>query len=166
MSGNKAASDFNVRDYRRPGISDAKIYEIKETFDLFDEDGLGIITPKNLKDAMVSLGFEPKPPTVYQMISGLDSNGSGAIDFDEFLDMMTTNEDKDMRDDIDKVFRLFDDDKKGLLSIKNLRRVSRELGENISDEELIEMIERADSDKDGLVTMDDFYRILTKRKYP
>ena len=38
---------------------------------------------------MQSLGFEAKNATIYQMIGDIDKDGSGAIDFDEFLDMMT-----------------------------------------------------------------------------
>ena len=38
---------------------------------------------------MQSLGFEAKNQTIYQMIADIDKDGSGTIDFDEFLDMMT-----------------------------------------------------------------------------
>ena len=38
---------------------------------------------------MQSLGFEAKNQTIYQMIADIDKDGSGNIDFDEFLDMMT-----------------------------------------------------------------------------
>ena len=72
------------------------------------------------------------------------------IDFEEFLDMMTARmSDKDTKEDINKVFRLFDDDKTGTITIQNLRRVAKELGETMTDEELMEMIERADSNGDG-----------------
>ena len=71
------------------------------------------------------------------MISDLDKNKSGAIDFDEFLEMMTARmSDKDSREDIEKVFRLFDDDNTGQITLRNLRRVARELGETMTDEEL------------------------------
>merc|ERR1739844_708528 len=110
----------------------------------------GTIDPKELKSAMQSLGFEAKNQTIYQMVSDLDADGSGAIDFEEFLDMMTARmSDKDTKEDIDKVFRLFDDDKTGTITIQNLRRVAKELGETMTDEELMEMIERADSNADG-----------------
>ncbi len=148
-------------------MTEDEIEEIKEAFDLFDTDGSGTIDPKELKSAMESLGFEAKNQTIYQMISDLDKDGSGAIDFDEFLDMMTARlSDKDSRDDINKVFRLFDDEKAGYITIKNLRRVAKELGETMTDEELLEMVERADSDGDGKVTPEDFYNIMTKKAFP
>ena len=71
------------------------------------------------------------------MISDLDEDGSGTIDFDEFLDMMTARmSDKDSREDIQKVFKLFDDDKSDTITIHNLRRVARELGETMDESEL------------------------------
>ena len=73
--------------------------------------------------------------------------------------------DKDSKDDIEKVFKLFDDEKNGFISIKNLRRVAKELGETMDDSELQEMIERADGDNDGLVTFEDFYHIMTKKTF-
>ena len=71
------------------------------------------------------------------MISDLDEDGSGTIDFEEFLDMMTARmSDKDSREDIQKVFKLFDDDRSNSITIHNLRRVARELGETMDDSEL------------------------------
>jgi Ca2+-binding EF-hand superfamily protein len=100
------------------------------------------------------------------MISELDAENKGEIDFEEFLQLMTARvSDKDTRENIRKIFNLFDDEKTGQISIKNLRRVAKELGETIDDSELQEMIERADSDNDGLVNEDDFYNIITKKTF-
>ena len=62
-----------------------------------------------------------------------------------------------------KVFALFDDEKSGFISIKNLRRVVKEVGESIDDSELQEMIERADVDNDGLISEEEFYAIMTRK---
>ena len=64
-----------------------------------------------------------------------------------------------------KAFRLFDDDNTGKISFKNLKRVAKELGENMTDEELQEMIDEADRDGDGEINEEDFLRIM-KKVYP
>ena len=73
--------------------------------------------------------------------------------------------DRDTREDIRKVFRLFDEENSGVITIRNLRRVSKELGETMEDNDLLEMIERADTDGDGNVTFEDFYNIMTKKTF-
>merc|ERR1719245_2908643 len=97
------------------------------------------------------------------MISDIDKDGSGTIDFNEFLEMMTTKmSEKDTREEILKAFRLFDDDESGFITLKNLRRVAKEIGESMTDEELQEMIDEADRDGDGQVSEEEFLRIMKK----
>jgi centrin-1 len=55
-----------------------------------------------------------------------DLAGSGTIDFDEFLTMMTTKMgERDSKEEIAKAFKLFDDDGTGKISFKNLKRVAK-----------------------------------------
>merc|ERR1711994_879895 len=123
----------------------------------------GTIDAKELKVAMRALGFEPKKEEIKKMISDIDKDGSGTIDFNEFLEMMTTKmSEKDSREEILKAFRLFDDDETGFITLKNLRRVAKEIGENMTDEELQEMIDEADRDGDGQVSEEEFLRIMKK----
>jgi centrin-1 len=98
------------------------------------------------------------------MITDLDTDGSGAIDFSEWLTLMTKRvSDKDTRANINKIFYLYDDEKTGFISAKNLRRIAQELGENISEEEINELIHRADVDQDGIVSEEEFYTIITRK---
>merc|ERR1712113_951822 len=68
---------------------------------------------------------------------------------------------RDPKDEILKAFRLFDDDETGKISFKNLKRVAKELGERMTDEELQEMIDEADRDGDGEVKEDEPLLILS-----
>ncbi|KAJ3172015.1 hypothetical protein HDU88_006827 [Geranomyces variabilis] len=137
--------------------------EIREAFDLFDTDGSGTIDTKELKVAMRALGFEPKKEELKKMVAEVDRTGSGVIDFNDFLELMTSKmSEKDTREEIVKAFRLFDDDDTGKISFKNLKRVAKELGENLTDEELQEMIDEADRDGDGEISQEEFLRIMKK----
>ncbi len=148
---------------------------------------------------MRALGFEPKKEEIKKMIADIDKDGSGTIDFEEFLQMMTAKMgERDSREEIQKAFKLFDDDNKGFITLKNLKRVAKELvgprhaidamcpcdklpcsmrhdaslshchprlspqGENLTDEELQEMIDEADRNGDGQIDEDEFYRIMKK----
>ena len=107
---------------RPVGLTEDEIEEIREAFNLFDTDGSGTIDPKELKAAMQSLGFENKNPTIYAMIADLEkAAGGGDIDFDTFLDAITSKlGDKETRGGIAKIFELFDDDTSGSINLKNL----------------------------------------------
>ena len=98
---------------------------------------------------------EPKKEEIQKMISDEEK--------EEFLEAMTHKIlNRDAMDEILKAFRLFDDDETGKISFKNLKRVAKELGERMTDEELQEMIDEADRDGDGEVNEEEFLRIMKK----
>merc|ERR1712157_424929 len=104
---------------------------------------------------------EPKKEEIQKMISDVDDDGSGTIEYEEFLKMMTHKIlNRDPKDEIHGAFRLFDDDETGKISFKNLKRVAKELGERMTDEELQVMIDEADRDGDGEVNEDEFLQSL------
>ncbi len=112
---------------------------------------------------MRALGFEPKKEEIRKLISEVDKSGDGQIDYDEFQTMMTVKmSQRDSKEEMMKAFRLFDDDETGRISFKNLKRVAKDLGEDISDEELQEMIDEADREGTGEVSLEDFMRIMKK----
>ena len=115
---------------------------------------------------MDSLGFDEKSKIIYEMLDQFDNNMDAKIDFGEFMDLMTAKmSDNDSKDDIRKVFKLFDEGGNGYVTITDLKRITKELGENLDENEMNEMIERADSDGDGKVSFDDFYQVMTKKSF-
>ena len=157
---------FRAENYARPGLSEDEVEEIKEAFDLFDNDGSGAISVNELTSAMQSLGFDVKHAVVYNMVADLDADGSGEIEFGEFLDVMTAKlSDKNTKEEIDRVFKLFDKDRNGTLEADDLSRVCKELGEDMTEEDIREVIGRMDVDGDGAVGLDDFYAVITKKTF-
>ena len=90
-----------------------------------------------------------------------DRDGSGQIEYPDFLEIMTSKiQERDPVQEILKAFKLFDDDNTGAISLKNLRRVARELGENLQDDELQAMIDEFDKDEDGMINENEFLSIM------
>merc|ERR1711957_1081504 len=121
------------RNKKKGGLSEEQLDEVREAFGLFDADASGSIDVRELKAAMRSLGFEIKNEELKKMVSDIDGDGNGTIEFAEFLEMMTGKMgEKDSREDID-------------------------------DEEMQDMINQADRDGDGEINVDEFYRIMKKK---
>ena len=108
--------------------------------------------------------FQVKKAEIRRMMQDVDKESSPTVLFDEFVEMATPKmQSRDTREEIMKVFALFDDDQTGAISFRNLKRVANELGENLTDEELQEMIDEADRDGDGMINEDEFFRVMKKR---
>lgn len=144
-------------------LTEEQRQEIKEAFDLFDTDGSGKIDAKELKVAMRALGFEPKKEEIKSLITQVDHKGTGTIEYQDFLEMMTYKmNERDPYEEMRKAFRLFLDDDSDRICLRHLKRVAKELGETMAEDELQEMIDEADRDGDGEISEEDFIRIMKK----
>jgi len=149
------------RQTGRAELSEDQKQELREAFDLFDTEKTGRIDYHELKVAMRALGFEVTKPQVLDLIRQYDTTNSGFVDFSDFMSIMTTKIlQRDPTEEMIKAFKLFDDDNTGKISMKNLRRVARELGENLADDELKAMIDEFDKDGDGEINQDEFVAIM------
>ena len=146
---------------KRRDLSEDQKIEIREAFDLFDTDKSGIIDYHELRVAMRALGFDVKKQEIKKIQSEYDRDEIGGIKYIDFLEIMTKKIlDRDPDEEIFKAFQLFDDDQTGKISIKNLRRVARELGESLNDDELQAMIDEFDKDEDGEINLEEFSNIM------
>ena len=149
------ALDKNKKKKKRE-LAEEQKQEIKEAFDLFDTDKDRAIDYHELKVAMRALGFDVKKADVLKILRDYDREGTGKISFENFNEVMT-----DMLLDRDPQEELFDDDTSGKISLRNLRRVAREFGENMTDDELRAMIDEFDRDGDGEINEEEFIAIMT-----
>ena len=140
--------------------------ELKEAFQLFDTNHSGSIDSREFKAAMRALGFPIKKVDVIRYFKEIPKDITESLNFEEFLRIVAPIMPKrDSKEEIYKIFQLFDEDKTGKISFKNLRKIAHEVGENLSDEEIKEMIGEADrsSHQEGLIDFDDFYRVMKKK---
>ncbi|KAF8531252.1 hypothetical protein JB92DRAFT_2852663 [Gautieria morchelliformis] len=111
---------------------------------------------------MRALGFDLKKAEVLKILRDHDKTGHGLMDFEEFAKVMSEKIlARDPLDEIRRAFQLFDDDNTGKISLRNLRRVAKEIGEKLDDEELQAMIEEFDLDQDGEINEQEFFSIMT-----
>ncbi|XP_074567121.1 calmodulin-like [Curcuma longa] len=142
-------------------LTDDQIAEFKEAFSLFDKDGDGCITTKELGTVMRSLGQNPTEAELQDMINEVDADGNGTIDFPEFLNLMARKmKDTDSEEELKEAFRVFDKDQNGFISAAELRHVMTNLGEKLTDEEVDEMIREADVDGDGQINYEEFVKVM------
>ncbi|KAH8249879.1 hypothetical protein KR038_007417, partial [Drosophila bunnanda] len=63
--------------------------ELKEAFRLYDKEGNGYITTTVLREILRELDDKISAEELDMMIEEIDSDGSGTVDFDEFMEVMT-----------------------------------------------------------------------------
>jgi len=125
-----------------------------------------VIDAEELKACILSSEL-PSGQTIFQMIDDIDACNSRNLQFEEFIDLVTLNVSSNCsRDDMARVFRLFDQDKTGTITFKDLHKVARELGECLTAKELNDMVSRADGDGDGEVSFDDFCNFFATKDGP
>lgn len=135
----------------------------QEAFSLFDTDHSGTIDYRELKVAMRALGFAVKKDEVDAIMREYDRDDSGSIEYPEFREiMMERMADRNPQDELAKAFKIFDDDGSGVITVRNLRRIAKELGEDVNDEELFAMIDEFDQNGDGVIDEKEFLAIMSK----
>ena len=115
-----------------------------------------------LRAALASLGPEARNQPVYQLILDFDAEGAGHIPFEQFIHLLTPRlVEDDSASNIDHIFALFDTERTGFISARDLRRIAHEIGEDLTEQDLSDMIRRADENQDGVVSRDEFFQLIT-----
>ena len=116
-------------------IDSEKIAEYKECFNLYDQDNDGLISPDQVLVVMRSLG---QSPTVREVNRLLAKTGKTKINFPEFLELMWqfTQKPRNAEQEIYTGFQMYDKEKTGRVSVKDLKHILTRTGEKLTSEEL------------------------------
>ncbi|KAF9789866.1 anthrax edema factor in complex with calmodulin and pyrophosphate [Thelephora terrestris] len=139
-----------------------KLGKSKYAFSLFDQDGDGVINAREL-----GTGHDPTENELQEMIAEVDADGNGVIDFPEFLTAMARKfyPTDVSEEEIKEAFEVFDKDGNGYISAAELKHAMSNLGENLTDVEVYDMVREADLDGDGQIDYEEFARFSTTRMY-
>lgn len=145
-------------------LTEEQALEVKEAFNVFDSEQTGGLDARELKAALSALNVKISKDEIRQIYSDFGKDIREKINLDEFFEIVTPRlPDRHTKDYIKMIFKYFDLDNNEKISIRNLKKIAQEIGENLSDEELKEIMEEADRDSDGFIGFEDFYRIMRKR---
>ena len=147
------------------GLLPEELEELKLSFAIFDKDGNGNISKEELKDILLKLKISDTKGTLDKIMNDIDKNKSNTIDADEFAEMFTCKlPEVEDRKTLGEIYDyMCDFANVDSINLDALKTLNDEFAVGLSDEEMQLMIEKADTNKDGVVSNDEYYTIITKK---
>ncbi|XP_076449600.1 neo-calmodulin-like isoform X3 [Babylonia areolata] len=151
-----------MESFEKKKPSPKLVAELREAFRLFDKDGDGSISTDELGTVMRNLGQFPSLDELNTMLKEIDIDGDGTFSFEEFVQVMANmgglNEqsEEDEEEELRQAFRVFDKSGCGYITPSDLRAVLQNIGEDLTEEEIDEMIAEVDIDGDGRIDFEEF----------
>ncbi|XP_032741067.1 calmodulin-4-like [Rattus rattus] len=144
------------------GFTKEQVAELHQAFDSVDKNKDGRINVQELGDVMKQMGKNMPEKDLKALISRVDTDGDGTISFEEFLTAMEKYK-KGSKEELQAVFRVFDQNGDGYITMDELKQGLSQMGETLSEEELNDMIRVADADQDGKVNYEEFLRVFLEK---
>ena len=141
-------------------LTDEKIKECKIIFDLIDKDKDTKITPEELGPALRVCGASPSQQELEMAIQS-SGDKSNLINFEKFIDIyekLINNQDSE--EDIINKLKKLDKNGSGNITVKDLRSLLANYGDVLTKEEVDDVVQEANADKNGNINIEKFAKIL------
>ncbi|KAK8489010.1 hypothetical protein V6N12_073115 [Hibiscus sabdariffa] len=145
-----------------------QLNQLKDIFARFDMDSDGSLTILELAALLRSLGLKPSGDQIHVLLANMDSNGNGAVEFDELANAIMPHMDEEImvnQEQLKEVFTLFDRDGNGYITPAELAGCMAKMGQPLTYRELTEMIEEADANGDGVISFNEFSAVMAKSAF-
>lgn len=146
-------------------ITESEFIQLKQTFELFDDDGDGLIPISDLKKILKDLGQNVTEEKIEKTIQQLGGNEEDSFDFEQFLEI-TSNVLRDTSDEdqLREAFRVFDKEGNGFISVSELRHFLMNIGDKMTEDEFMEMVRLTEINDDGEIQYEPLVLLLTGQK--
>ncbi|XP_072985911.1 probable calcium-binding protein CML18 [Typha latifolia] len=142
--------------------------EVEKVFSRYDANGDGKISASELACVVGALGSVACPNELRSMMDEMDSDRDGFIDLEEFAAFHLRRDNgraptaAGAEAELREAFAMYDLDRNGVISAKELHQVFRRLGEKCSVKDCSRMIRSVDSDGDGSVNFEEFKKMMKR----
>jgi len=143
-------------------LNEDQIKALRETFMSLDNNGDGQLTVSEMKQGIERAGLQEIPLDLQQIMEDVDADGSGVIDYTEFL-AATLDKRLYLQEDVCwSAFRLFDRNGDGQISQEELKHVlDNEQVESIMGVQAIaQLMKEIDGNGDGLIDFQEFMTMM------
>mmetsp|Transcript_11844 Transcript_11844/g.19438 ORF Transcript_11844/g.19438 Transcript_11844/m.19438 type:complete len:506 (-) Transcript_11844:135-1652(-) len=141
-------------------LNEVEVASMRSVFESLDVNGDGSLSLEELRNGMQAVGLAPEDIEAFM---ALDSDGSGEVDWTEFLaaavDLQTTRK----KEIIANAFRKFDIDGDGEITKAELSKVLAGEAEGISEKKIQELMDEADLDGNGTISLEEFETMMLTR---
>ncbi|KAK4780874.1 hypothetical protein SAY87_016980 [Trapa incisa] len=153
---------------RAEALQSEQLKQLKDIFMRFDMDSDGSLTQLELAAFLRSLGLKPSGDQLHSLLSSIDANSNGKIEFDELVSALLPDDHSAShelfinQDQLLEVFRSFDRDGNGFISAAELAGSMAKMGRPLTYRELSEMMREADTNGDGVISFSEFATIMAR----
>mmetsp|Transcript_65164 Transcript_65164/g.187564 ORF Transcript_65164/g.187564 Transcript_65164/m.187564 type:complete len:335 (-) Transcript_65164:159-1163(-) len=143
-------------------LNEDQIKALRETFQALDGNGDGLLTAAEMKAGLTKCGLKEIPPDLQQILEDVDSDGSGVIDYTEFLaaalDRRRQREDSACW----AAFQVFDTDGSGTISKQELVNVlgDEAVKDMMNSTAISRVLQDCDMDRNGSIDFHEFMEMM------
>lgn len=142
-------------------VTDKQLADAKQTFHLYVKKGTDNVATKDLDQLFKAMALHIDDDKLKDWADEMDEEAMGAIEWDKFkiLFIRKLKEDEEEKE-LKEAFRVLDSQKKGVIPVSDLRWILASLGDDITDDEIDDMIAETDTDGSGTVDYEEFYTLM------
>merc|ERR1712183_1268499 len=124
----------------------------------------GVVHAETVNEILEMMGLRVKKEALDAIISEVDEDGSGELEFEEFCILaarfLIEEDEEQMRKELKEAFRGYDKEGEGFLTIDTLSGILLELEPNLGKDELQDIIDEVDEDGSGTIDFDEFMNMM------